>query len=343
MSEPVPVGVIGAGRIGRLHAKNLRQIRGARLAAIADPRLAAAEQAAVGNGARATEDWRELLQDDVIRAVVVCSPTDTHATIIEGAAAAGKHIFCEKPIDLDVDRAREALRAAERSGVRIQVGFNRRFDPSLGRVAELVRRGEIGTPELVRISSRDPHPPPIDYLKSSGGLFLDMSIHDLDMARHLVGDEVREIFATGSNLVDREIGRAGDIDTATITLQFRNGALGVIDNSRRAVYGYDQRVEVFGSNGCLTVGNPTPTSVSLWNENGRSSDRLMDFFVDRYAESFVIEMEAFIDCIRVGREPTATGLDGVRAIELALAAQRSLQERRPVRLVMERPRERLGP
>jgi myo-inositol 2-dehydrogenase/D-chiro-inositol 1-dehydrogenase len=343
MSEPVPVGVIGAGRIGRLHAKNLRQIRGARLAAIADPRLAAAEQAAVGNGARATEDWRELLQEDVIRAVVVCSPTDTHATIIEGAAAAGKHIFCEKPIDLDVDRAREALRAAERSGVRIQVGFNRRFDPSLGRVAELVRRGEIGTPELVRISSRDPHPPPIDYLKSSGGLFLDMSIHDLDMARHLVGDEVREIFATGSNLVDREIGRAGDIDTATITLQFRNGALGVIDNSRRAVYGYDQRVEVFGSNGCLTVGNPTPTSVSLWNENGRSSDRLMDFFVDRYAESFVIEMEAFIDCIRVGREPTATGLDAVRAIELALAAQRSLQERRPVRLVMERPRERLGP
>jgi myo-inositol 2-dehydrogenase/D-chiro-inositol 1-dehydrogenase len=343
MSEPVPVGVIGAGRIGRLHAKNLRQIRGARLAAIADPRLAAAEQAAVGNGARATEDWRELLQDDVIRAVVVCSPTDTHATIIEGAAAAGKHIFCEKPIDLDVDRAREALRAAERSGVRIQVGFNRRFDPSLGRIAELVRRGEIGTPELVRISSRDPHPPPIDYLKSSGGLFLDMSIHDLDMARHLVGDEVREIFAAGSNLVDREIGRAGDIDTATITLQFRNGALGVIDNSRRAVYGYDQRVEVFGSNGCLTVGNPTPTSVSLWNENGRSSDRLMDFFVDRYAESFVIEMEAFIDCIRVGREPTATGLDGVRAIELALAAQRSLQERRPVRLVMERPRERLGP
>jgi myo-inositol 2-dehydrogenase/D-chiro-inositol 1-dehydrogenase len=334
MPDTVAVGVIGAGRIGRLHADNLRRIPGARLAAIADPRLAAA-QAAAGNGTRAIRDFRELLDDGDVHAVVVSSPTDTHAAIVEAASARGKHVFCEKPIDLDLDRARRALAAARRAGVRLQVGFNRRFDAGFARLAEVVRAGGIGTPELVRISSRDPHPPSIEYVKSSGGMFLDMSIHDLDMARFLAGDEVEEVFATASCLVDPEIGRAGDVDTATIALRFRGGALGLIDNSRRAAYGYDQRAEVFGSKGCVTAANPTRTRVEHWTEEGRRSERLMDFFLDRYAESFLAEMQEFVRSVVEDREPAVCGEDGLCAIELALAAQRSFRERRPVRIAGE--------
>jgi len=331
MPETVAIGVIGAGRIGRLHADNLRRIPGARLAAVADPRREAAE-AAASDGARAVADWRELLDDDSVEAVAVCSPTDTHAAIVEAAAARGKHVFCEKPIDLDLGRAREAAGAARRAGVRFQVGFNRRFDPGFARMGALVREGAVGTPELVRISSRDPHPPPEDYVRSSGGLFLDMSIHDLDMACFLAGDDVTEVFAAAGNLVDPAIGRAGDVDTAVITLRFRGGALGVVDNSRRAVYGYDQRAEVFGSAGCVAAENPTRTRVAHWTRDGRRSERLSDFFLDRYAESFVAEMAEFVASVREDREPAVGGADGLRAIELAVAAGRSLREGRPVAL-----------
>jgi myo-inositol 2-dehydrogenase/D-chiro-inositol 1-dehydrogenase len=335
MVSEIALGVIGAGRIGRLHAENLsRRIAGARVAAIADPDTEAARRAAT-DGTRVMVDPRELLDDPGIDAVVVCSPTDTHAPLLEAAATRGKHVFCEKPIDLDLDRAVRAARALERAGVVFQVGFNRRFDPSFRRVAELVRAGEIGAPHLVRISSRDPAPPPPDYVRASGGLFLDMSIHDLDMARFVAGDEVVEVFAAASVLVDPVIGAAGDVDTAGNMLRFRGGAIGLIDNSRRAVYGYDQRVEVFGAKGCLGATNPTPTEVSLWNEHGRRSDRLMQFFLERYRESYVAEMETFVSCVREGREAPVSGRDGVKAIELALAAGRSRREARPVRVGAE--------
>jgi myo-inositol 2-dehydrogenase/D-chiro-inositol 1-dehydrogenase len=338
MSQALQIGLIGAGRIGRLHAENVaRCVPGARLAAVADPRLACAENLAADCGAAlAAADPRRILDDPAIDAVLICSSTDTHAPFIEQAAAAGKHIFCEKPIDLDLQRIRAALAAVERAGVRLQVGFNRRFDPSFRDIAERVRRGDVGTPHLVRITSRDPQPPPLEYVRGSGGLFLDMTIHDFDMARYLVHDEIVEVHATGASLVDAEIGRAGDIDTAIVTLRYAGGALCAIDNSRRAVYGYDQRVEVFGSDGCLAAGNHTPTQVSWWNASGRLGGRPHDFFAERYRESYRAEIEAFVDAIRAARPPSVSGQDGERAALIGLAALRSLREGRPVRLEAER-------
>ncbi len=331
-SRTLSVGVIGAGRIGRLHAENLAfQLPGVSVAAVADVRLAAAEEAASAcPGARAVADPRAVLDDPRIDAVVISSSTDTHAALIEQAAAAGKHIFCEKPIDLDAGRVRGAIAACERAGVKLQVGFNRRFDPSFKRVADGVRRGEVGAPQLVRITSRDAQPPPLDYVKISGGLFLDMAIHDFDMARYLAQEEVVEVFATGSALIDPDIGAAGDVDTAVTLLRYRSGAIATIDNSRQAVYGYDQRVEVFGSRGCLTAGNSTPTQVSLWNESGQQHDRPLFFFLERYRDSYVAELRAFAQCIVDDTPPPVTGRDGLLAVNLALAAKRSLTQRRPI-------------
>ena len=251
MTEKVTIGIIGAGRIGRLHAENLAfRVPGAQVLAVSDIVPEVAQRCAAACGIpRALEDYRRILDDPAVEAVAICSSTDSHAQIIEEAAAAGKHIFCEKPIDFDLARIDRALAAVERAGVLLQVGFNRRFDPSFRRVRELVAAGAVGQPHLVRITSRDPAPPPIAYIQVSGGIFLDMTIHDFDMARFLIGSEVREVFAVGEVLVDPAIGAAGDLDTVLVTLRFENGALGMIDNSRRAVYGYDLRVEVFGSGG----------------------------------------------------------------------------------------------
>jgi myo-inositol 2-dehydrogenase/D-chiro-inositol 1-dehydrogenase len=252
--------------------------------------------------------------------------------MIEQAAAAGKHIFCEKPIALDLPKIDHALQAVDKADIKLQVGFNRRFDPSFKRVRDLVAKGELGAPHILRITSRDPAPPPISYVKVSGGIFLDMAIHDFDMARYLMGSEVEQVYAAGAVLVDPEIGKAGDIDTAVTTLYFANGALGVIDNSRKAVYGYDQRVEVFGSAGMALVTNKTPDNVVRSDAAGVHSALPLYFFVERYAEAYVVEMLEFVQCIRENKTPSVVGLDGRIPVVMGYAAKKSYEEHRPVRL-----------
>ena len=334
MSSKVNVGLIGAGRIGRLHAEHLAfRIPQANLLTVSDIVLEAAQRCAADfDIPKATQDHRVIMENPDIEAVVVCSSTDTHAQMIEEAAAAGKHIFCEKPIDFDLARIDRALAAVEESGVKLQVGFNRRFDPNFRRVRELVAGGKIGEPHILRITSRDPAPPPIEYIKVSGGIFLDMTIHDFDMARYLIGSEVEEIYAAGGVMVDPAIGEAGDIDTAVITLRFENGVIGTIDNSRRAVYGYDQRVEVFGSGGMVTVANNTPDTAVLSDAEGVHGPLPLYFFMERYVESYIAEMQAFIECVQQDKAPPVTGIDGRIPVVMGYAARRSYEEGRPVRL-----------
>ncbi len=334
MTDKLNIGLIGAGRIGRLHAENLAyRLPEANPVAVSDIFVDAAVKIAAELGIPAAyQDHRPILEDKAIEAVLICSSTDTHAQLIEEAAAAGKHIFCEKPIALDLNKIDDALAAVDQAGVKLQVGFNRRFDPNFSRVREVVASGEIGTPHILRITSRDPQPPPIEYIKVSGGIFLDMTIHDFDMARFLMGSEVEEIYAAGSVLVDPAIGEAGDIDTTIINLRFANGALGTIDNSRQAVYGYDQRVEVFGSAGMVAVSNNTPDSAVVSNTQGVHGSLPLFFFVERYTESYLAEMKAFIDCILEDKTPPVTGLDGRVPVVMGYAAQKSYVENRPVKL-----------
>ncbi len=328
------LAVIGCGRIGRIHAENLAtRIPGARLVATADAAVnAAREVAAQLHVARVTAEYRELLADPAIDAVAICSSTDTHSRIIQEAAAAGKHIFCEKPIDYDLARIRAALSAVEKAKVKLQIGFNRRFDPSFAKVRELVAAGSIGRPHVIRITSRDPSPPPLDYVKVSGGIFLDMTIHDFDMVRFLSGSEAEDVYAVGDALVDPAIRDAGDVDTAIVTMRLKNGALATIDNSRKAVYGYDQRVEVFGSKGSVAAGNRTPDAHVLSDAAGVHEARPLHFFLERYAEAYVIEMRAFVEAVLQDQPPPASGLDGLQPVIMGLAATRSLREGRPVRL-----------
>jgi myo-inositol 2-dehydrogenase/D-chiro-inositol 1-dehydrogenase len=324
--EKVNVGLIGVGRIGRLHARNLKyQVPGTRLLAVADVfEKSAREVASQLEIPIAEKDYRALLENKDIDAVVICSSTDTHAQIISEAAEAGKHIFCEKPIALDLYKIDQAIAAVKKFGVKLQVGFNRRFDPSFKKAKELVVKGTIGTPHLVRISSRDPEPPPISYVKVSGGIFLDMMIHDFDMARFLLSQEVSELMAVGSCLVDPAIGEAGDIDTAIVTLKYEGSAWGTIDNSRKAVYGYDQRIEIFGSEGCIMVGNPKPTEVTINSAKDTISDKPLYFFIERYQDAYLAEMEEFIKCIQENKEPLVGGFDGKISVQMGYAAKESL-------------------
>ena len=248
------------------------------------------------------------------------------------AAEAGKHIFCEKPIAFDLAQIDETLAIVKKTGVKFQVGFNRRFDASFRRIREAVAAGEIGEPHILRITSRDPGPPPIEYVKVSGGIFLDMTIHDFDMARYLIGDEVTEVYATGGVRVEPSIGEAGDIDTAVITLKFRNGVIGTIDNSREAVYGYDQRVEVFGSKGMVTAANPLTDTVTFSDSAGTRAAAPPYFFIERYKPAFLAELQAFLTCIREDTAPLVTGEDGRVPVVMGFAAMQSLRENRPVRL-----------
>jgi myo-inositol 2-dehydrogenase / D-chiro-inositol 1-dehydrogenase len=325
--DKINVGVIGAGRIGQIHARNIKfRIPGAKLHAVADVNVEVARRVATELEVPVvTGDHRQLMEDPSIGAIVICSSTDTHAGMMIEAALAGKHLFCEKPIALDMDRIDQALAAVAKSGVKLQVGFNRRFDPSFRKVRELIAAGRIGVPQLLRISSRDPQPPPLDYVKCSGGLFLDMMIHDFDMARFLVGEEVTELMATGNCQVDPEIGKCGDVDTAVVLLKFKSGALGTIDNSRRAVYGYDQRVEVFGSEGCAAAGNKIPTEVTLHNADSTTSDKPLYFFLERYEEAYLAEMKEFINCIQENRVPAVGGFDGRVSVAMGYAALESLK------------------
>jgi len=333
MTRTINIGIIGAGRIGRVHGENLAfRIPGARILAVSDIAFEFAEKLAADLAIPgAFRDHRPIMEDRRIEAVLVCSNTDTHVQMIEEAAAAGKHIFCEKPIALGLAQIDHALKAVDEAGVKLQIGFNRRFDPSFRRVRNLVASGEIGIPHLLRITSRDPQPPPIPYLRASGGIFLDMTVHDFDMARYQMG-EVETVCAAGAVLVDREIGEAGDIDTAVVLLRFSSGALGVIDNSRRAVYGYDQRLEVFGSAGVAMAGNQTPDTVVHSNAGGVHSARPLHFFMTRYTESYVAEIREFIQCIVNDQTPPVTGKDGRMSVVMGYAALKSFKENRTVRL-----------
>jgi len=334
MVKAVQIGLIGAGRIGRVHAETIaNRIPEANLRVVADVFLKAAQKCATDfQIPSVSEDYREILENSEIEAVLICSSTDTHARFIEDAAVAGKHIFCEKPIDHDLKKIDRALKAVEKAGVKLQIGFNRRFDSSFKRVRDAVAAGEIGEPHLVHITSRDPGPPPIDYIKVSGGIFLDMTIHDFDMARYLLADEVDEVFATGAVMVDPAIGEAGDIDTAVIVLRYANGAIGVIDNSRKAVYGYDQRVEVFGSGGGIVVSNRTPDLAVLSDADGVHASKPLHFFIQRYKESYVAELQEFIESVREDKTPSVTGIDGRIPVVMGLAAWKSYRENRPVKL-----------
>jgi myo-inositol 2-dehydrogenase/D-chiro-inositol 1-dehydrogenase len=334
MTRRVKVGIIGAGRIGRVHAEYLAyRIPEANVVAIADIFVEAAEKcAAEFRIPSAFKDHRAIMENDEIEAVVICSSTDTHAQFIEEAAAAGKHIFCEKPIDHDLKKIDRALEAVEKAGVKLQIGFNRRFDPSFKRVRDMVAEGKIGTPHIVHIISRDPAPPPVEYIKVSGGIFLDMTIHDFDMARYLIGDEVEEVYAAGGVMVDPQIREAGDIDTALVTLRYANGAIGSIDNSRQAVYGYDQRVEVFGSKGGIVAVNKTPDSAVYSDADGVHSAKPLYFFIERYTEAYIAEMKEFMTCVLEDKSPSVTGVDGRIPVVMGLAAWKSYRENRPVKL-----------
>jgi len=300
---------------------------------VADPFEEAARQCA-GSYAIAshTQDYRVVLERPDIEAVVICSSTDTHAQIIEEAAQAGKHIFCEKPIALDLPSIDKALEAVKRAGVKLQIGFNRRFDANFNRVHQAIERGEIGRPCQFDIISRDPTPPPIEYIRLSGGIFLDMTIHDFDMTRFLLGSEVEEVFTFGEVMSDAQIGEAGDVDTAIVSLRLTNGVIGTISNSRQAVYGYDQRVEILGSAGAIRVGNNYPNTVIISDSDSVRRDLPQHFFLERYSESFVAEMSAFVHAICHDKPVPVTGHDGRAPVVIALAAQKSLDEHRPVRL-----------
>jgi myo-inositol 2-dehydrogenase/D-chiro-inositol 1-dehydrogenase len=334
MSPTINVGLIGAGRIGRLHAEHLAfRIPEAKLVVVSDIILEAAQECAAQFGIpAAAQDHRVMMEDPSVEAVVICSSTDTHAQLIEEAAGAGKHIFCEKPIHFDLARIDRALAAVEKAGVKLQIGFNRRFDPNFRRVRELVADGKIGEPHILRITSRDPAPPPIEYVKVSGGIFLDMTIHDFDMARYLIDSEVEEVYAAGAVMVDPAIGAAGDIDTAVITLRFKNGVIGTIDNSRRAVYGYDQRVEVFGSGGVASADNNYPNTAVVSDSETVHRDLPLNFFMERYIDSYIAEMEAFVECVQKDLAPPVTGADGRIPVVMGYAAGKSYRENRPVKL-----------
>ncbi|MEG9530655.1 inositol 2-dehydrogenase [Mannheimia indoligenes] len=329
------VGIIGAGRIGRVHSESIsKYVKGAEIKAISDVRITdeLTTWAKSMGIPHVYDDYKQILQDPEIDAVLVCSSTNTHAPISIEAAQAGKHVFCEKPVDADPVRIHEVLAAVEKAGVKFQVGFNRRFDHNFKAIKDRVAAGDIGEPHLIRVTSRDPDAPPIEYVKVSGGMFFDMTIHDFDMIRYLSGSEVEEVFAVGTVLVNPEIGKAGDIDTAVITLKLKNGAIGVIDNSRKAAYGYDQRAEVFGSKGAIHITNDTGSTAVFSGENGVIAEKPKYFFLERYMQSFADEISCFVDSVVNDKPTLVNGNDGLQPVLIALAAKKSLEENRPVKL-----------
>ncbi len=335
MDKPkIRFGVIGAGRIGKVHIENLvNRIPDAEVLAFVEVIPEEREKiAARYHISKASADYKEVIKDPAIDAIAICTPTETHYPIILEAAAAGKHVFCEKPLDLSIDKIKKINEEAKKHGIKLMVAFNRRYDPNFLKVHNLVKAGKIGKPHLLRITSRDPSPPPENYIRSSGGLFLDMTIHDFDMARYLIDSPVTEVYAQGRVLVDPVFEKAGDIDTAVIVLNFENGAMATIDNSRQAVYGYDQRVEVFGAEGMVTVKNNTEDAHIYINRDGVHTALPLNFFMERYTESYLGEMQAFIQCLKNETHPPVTGEDGLKAVQIGLAANKSLKEGRPVKL-----------
>jgi myo-inositol 2-dehydrogenase/D-chiro-inositol 1-dehydrogenase len=325
----ISVCQFGAGRIGSIHAANLARHPAARLVRIVDVDRAAAVRLADQHGVTAG-DQASALADPAIGAVIIASSTDTHAGLVEAAARAGKAVFCEKPLDLDRSRAEACLAVVAECGVPLMLGFNRRFDPSFARLRRQIREGRIGRLEMLSITSRDPAPPPIEYVKVSGGLFRDMTIHDFDMARWLLGEEPNEVFAAASVLVDQAIGDAGDVDSAMVTLRTASGVLCQISNSRRAAYGYDQRIEAFGSQGALRAENVVESTLTFAGADGIVSEKPLHFFLERYAEAYRRELDHFVTAIATGTVPLTGGTDGVKALMLADAALESLKTGRAV-------------
>ncbi len=323
------IGLFGAGRIGYVHARAIANLSDVDIVAVADVSEESAAKVLQLSGAR-FDSVEGILADPDIQAVIIASPTALHADQIELAALAGKHIFCEKPIDLDVQRVRSCLDVVKRTGVQFMIGFNRRFDPSFNRIKQDIVSGAIGQLELLQITSRDPRPPEIAYIGQSGGLFRDMMIHDFDMARYLFGEEIVEVQANASVLIDPDIGKAGDVDTAVVSLRSVSGKLAVITNSRRTTYGYDQRIEAHGSKGMLSAGNHRANTVTLANSEGYRNEPLLDFFLERYALAYELELSAFVDAVSNAQPVSPTSIDGLKSLELAEAAIESLQSRKTV-------------
>lgn len=329
------IGIIGAGRIGKVHAESITyHVKNAKVVAMADPFMSEdTEKWAKELGvAKCCKDYHEILNDPSIDAVMICSSTQTHAPISIEAIHAGKHVFCEKPISQDLTQIKEVMEVLATSKVKYQVGFNRRFDHNFRAVRDAVTAGKIGDVHIVKITSRDPGAPPIEYVKISGGMFLDMTIHDFDMVRFLTGSDVEEIYVNAAVLIDPEIGAAGDVDTAIISMKLKNGALAVIDNSRKAEYGYDQRAEVFGSKGQVQMTNDALSTAVISNADGVIGEKPLYFFLERYMASFSNEMTQFVDAVINNKEVPVTVNDGLQAVLIGVAAGKSLREKRPVKL-----------
>jgi myo-inositol 2-dehydrogenase / D-chiro-inositol 1-dehydrogenase len=327
----IRIGLLGAGRIGKVHAAAIASTPGAQLVAVADASSDAAEVVAGPAGAKVlTID--KIIGSKAIDAVLIATPTDMHADLIEQVARAGKAVFCEKPIDLSVLRVRECLQVVSETNALLMVGFNRRFDSNFREVKNRIEAGDVGKVEMINITSRDPGPPPIEYIKRSGGLFRDMTVHDLDMARYLLDEEPIEVTAVGSVLVDKAIGKAGDVDSAAVTLRTKSGRIVHISNSRRATYGYDQRIEVHGSKGLVSAENVRATSVEVANGEGYRRERLHDFFMTRYRQAFASQIGSFVAAVAGHQAVTPTGADGLAALILAEAAVRSHAEGRTVKI-----------
>jgi myo-inositol 2-dehydrogenase/D-chiro-inositol 1-dehydrogenase len=328
-------GVVGAGRMGKIHIENiLYNIPDIKLKVVADINIDGdMEKWAKYIGVpKLTKDSKEVINDPEIDVIIIASSTDTHTRFIQEAAKAKKAIFCEKPIDTDLTRIKETLKIVKDEKVKLMIGFNRRFDKHFMRVRELVSSGKIGSPYMVKVTARDPGLPSFDYLKSSGGMLIDMTIHDWDMARFQVGSEVEEIYTSGAVLVDPKVAEIGDIDTVALLLKFKNGVIGMIDNSRQAVYGYDQRVEVFGSKGCAIANNESSNSVRLYDSENIKEDSIPYFFLQRYMDSYAAELRYFVECLQENKEPSPNGDDGFQNVVIAIAAQKSYEENRPVKI-----------
>lgn len=330
--KKIQLAVAGLGRIGKIHLDNLLQIANVEVVAATDPDKGSLQYAKDKGVPNTYNTFSEMLQSTTIDGVLICSPTDTHADYVALAAKSGKHIFCEKPLDLSLARVLEVLQIVKDADVKLMLGFNRRFDKEFRKVRELVKNEAVGLPHLVKITSRDPGAPPIPYIKKSGGLFLDMTIHDFDMARYIVGKEVEEVYAKGAVLVDPDIGDAGDIDTAVVTLTYTDGTMAVIDNSREASYGYDQRIEVFGSKGMVQSDNNFHDSHKLYNKEGIHAALPLHFFLERYQEAYKTEIADFIKGLENGTMMPVDGNDGLQSLKIGLAALKSLHEKRPVKI-----------
>lgn len=328
----IKFAVAGLGRIGKIHLNNLLQMDQVEVVAVMDPLEESQQYAKERNIPFIAATFEEMLGSAPFDAVVICSPTDTHADYVEIAAKAGIHIFCEKPLDLSMKRVVEVLEVVDRTDIKLMLGFNRRFDKEFRKVQELVREGAVGEPHLVKITSRDPGAPPISYIEKSGGLFLDMTIHDFDMARFVVGKEVAEVYAKGAVLIDPSIGEAGDIDTAVITLTYTDGTMAIIDNSRQAAYGYDQRIEVFGSKGMVQANNNFMDSHRLYTKRGIEAALPLHFFLERYADAYRAEMSDYVKSLKNGQRAPVDGKDGLSSLQIGLAAIKSLREKRPVKI-----------